>query len=159
MKGVLKAPIKIEIDKIKTEKIAYADALTLEEIEASTDLTNKVAGASALKNVVGRLGNAYVYSISSGASSTLKLKLDANTTNVFYFGAFNTMCGYMFAHFFKKSDGTVSENDVIIKNKDFDNVFSTATISDDGNYAEIDMKSAWVIGTLISNRPISVTYA
>nr|DAI46171.1 MAG TPA: BppU domain protein [Caudoviricetes sp.] len=40
-----------EVNQLKDEKVAYTDALTLEEIEASTDLTNKVAGASAVNDL------------------------------------------------------------------------------------------------------------
>lgn len=56
-----------ELSQLKGEKIAYSDALTLEEIQASTDLINKVASAEAvkaIKNNVGTLkqGNFYTES-------------------------------------------------------------------------------------------------
>ena len=56
-----------ELSQLKNEKIAYSDALTLEEIQASTDLINKVASAEAvkaIKNNVGTLkqGNFYTES-------------------------------------------------------------------------------------------------
>lgn len=40
-----------ELNQLKTEKVNKSDALSLEEIEASTDLTGKVASASALKSL------------------------------------------------------------------------------------------------------------
>lgn len=40
-----------ELSQLKDEKVNKSDALTLEEIEASTDLTGKVASASALKSL------------------------------------------------------------------------------------------------------------
>ena len=40
-----------ELNQLKDEKVAYTDVLTLEEIEASTDLLGKVASASALKSL------------------------------------------------------------------------------------------------------------
>lgn len=39
------------VSSLKTEKVAYSDALTLEEIEASTDLTGKVASADSAKDI------------------------------------------------------------------------------------------------------------
>ena len=39
------------VSSLKTEKVAYSDALTLEEIEASTDLTGKVASAESAKDI------------------------------------------------------------------------------------------------------------
>lgn len=39
------------VNQLKTEKVNKSDTLTLEEIEASTDLTGKVASASALKSL------------------------------------------------------------------------------------------------------------
>ena len=147
------------VNQLKTDvdaKINKSDALTLEEIEASTDLTGKVAGASALKNVVSRLGNAYMYSISTQTASKIKIELRGSTTNVFYFGAFNLNVGYMMCHLYKSGE-TATENSVRIKTNDVD-AFESTTIEDNGKYATINMHSAWCIGTLISNRPISFTY-
>ena len=45
-----------ELNQLKTEKVAYTDVLTLEEIEASTNLDNKAASAEAAKGLVDRLG-------------------------------------------------------------------------------------------------------
>ena len=42
---------KEEVTGLLDTKVSYSDALTYEEIMASTDLTNKVAGASALKSL------------------------------------------------------------------------------------------------------------
>ena len=39
------------VNSLKSDKVAYTDVLTLEEIEASTDLTGKVASASALQSL------------------------------------------------------------------------------------------------------------
>lgn len=47
----LETSVNTQLSQINTNKVAYADALTLEEILASTDLTNKVAGAEAVKTV------------------------------------------------------------------------------------------------------------
>lgn len=147
------------VNQLKTDvdaKINKSDALTLEEIEASTDLTGKVARASVLKDVVSRLGNAYIYSISTQTASKIKIELRGNTTNVFYFGAFNLNVGYMMCHLYKRGE-TATENSVRIKTNDVD-AFESATIEDNGQYATINMHSAWCIGTLISNQPISFTY-
>lgn len=40
------------LNQLKSEKVAYADALTLEEIAASTDLSNKVASAEAMQKML-----------------------------------------------------------------------------------------------------------
>lgn len=45
-----------ELNQLKSEKVAYTDVLTLEEIEASTNLDNKAASAEAAKGLVDRLG-------------------------------------------------------------------------------------------------------
>lgn len=42
------------------EKINYSDALTMEEIEAASDLTDKVSAAAASKNLKESLSNSYV---------------------------------------------------------------------------------------------------
>lgn len=47
----LETSVNTQLSQINNNKVAYADALTLEEILASTDLTNKVAGAEAVKTV------------------------------------------------------------------------------------------------------------
>lgn len=44
------------LDQLKSDKVAYTDVLTLEEIEASTNLDNKAASAGAAKELVDRLG-------------------------------------------------------------------------------------------------------
>lgn len=44
------------VNQLKDEKVAYSDALTLEEIEASTNLDNKIASAESAKELVDRLG-------------------------------------------------------------------------------------------------------
>lgn len=43
-----------ELSQLKDEKVNKSDALTLEEIEASTDLTGKIASASGLKTLSNR---------------------------------------------------------------------------------------------------------
>lgn len=40
-----------ELNQLKSEKVAYTDVLTLEEIEASTDLSGKVASAESAKDI------------------------------------------------------------------------------------------------------------
>ena len=48
---VLQTSVNSQLSQINTNKVAYTDALTLEEIQASTDLTNKVASATAIKTI------------------------------------------------------------------------------------------------------------
>ena len=43
---------KETVNQLKSEKVAYSDALTLEEIEASTNLSNKVASAEAMQKML-----------------------------------------------------------------------------------------------------------
>ena len=43
---------KETVNQLKSEKVAYPDALTLEEIEASTNLSNKVASAEAMQKML-----------------------------------------------------------------------------------------------------------
>lgn len=47
----LETSVNTELSKLNANKVAYTDALTLEEIQASTDLTNKVASAKAVKSI------------------------------------------------------------------------------------------------------------
>lgn len=47
----LQNSVNTQLSQLNAKKVAYTDALTLEEIIASTDLTNKVAGAKAVKTV------------------------------------------------------------------------------------------------------------
>ena len=47
----LQNSVNTQLSQLNAKKVAYTDALTLEEIQASTDLTNKVAGAEAVKTV------------------------------------------------------------------------------------------------------------
>ena len=47
----LQNSVNTQLSQLNAKKVAYTDALTLEEIQASTDLTNKVAGAGAVKTV------------------------------------------------------------------------------------------------------------
>ena len=53
--NIFNAPISAataaSVTELNNNKVAYTDALTLEEITASTDLTHKVAGAEAVKTV------------------------------------------------------------------------------------------------------------
>lgn len=61
----LETSVNTELSQLNANKVAYADALTLEEIMASTDLTNKIAGAQAIKiikNDVGTLSSGSFYS-------------------------------------------------------------------------------------------------
>ena len=65
------------LNQLKTEKVAYADVLTLEEIEASTDLTSKVASAESAKDinkVVSTMGAISLGSIPSGQSAKFKVE-------------------------------------------------------------------------------------
>ena len=47
----LETSVNTELSQLNANKVAYTDALTLEEIQASTDLTNKVASAKAVKSI------------------------------------------------------------------------------------------------------------
>lgn len=51
-----------EISSLKAEKIAYADALTLEEIQASTNLTGKIPQADVAKQLYELINDVIVYS-------------------------------------------------------------------------------------------------
>ncbi len=48
-------PISTKVQSVLDTKINYTDSLTYEEIMASTDLSNKVSSASALKQIGGRI--------------------------------------------------------------------------------------------------------
>ena len=52
----LQKSVGTQIANLNTNKVNYTDALTLEEIQASTDLTNKVAGAEAVKTIKNDIG-------------------------------------------------------------------------------------------------------
>lgn len=75
----LETSVNTQLSQINTDKVAYADALTLEEIMASTDLTNKIAGAQAIKTVKNDVGT-----LSSGSFYSEKNK--GNTVPVDYGG-------------------------------------------------------------------------
>lgn len=65
------------VSSLKNEKVAYTDVLTLEEIEASTDLTAKVASAESAKDinkVVSTMGAISLGSIPFGQSSKFKVE-------------------------------------------------------------------------------------
>lgn len=47
----LQNSVDTQVSQLNAKKVAYTDALTLEEIQASTDLTNKVASATAIKSI------------------------------------------------------------------------------------------------------------
>lgn len=49
------------LNQLKTEKIAYSDALTLEEIQASTNLTGKIAQADVAKQLYELINDVIVY--------------------------------------------------------------------------------------------------
>lgn len=52
----LQNSVNTQLSQLNANKVAYADALTLEEIMASTDLTNKVASAKAIKSIKDDIG-------------------------------------------------------------------------------------------------------
>ena len=52
----LQNSVNTRLSQLNANKVAYADALTLEEIMASTDLTNKVASAKAIKSIKDDIG-------------------------------------------------------------------------------------------------------
>lgn len=56
------------LGQLKTDKVAYTDVLTLEEIEASTNLDNKAASAESAKELVDRLG--YIKHVANFALDT-----------------------------------------------------------------------------------------
>lgn len=69
-----------ELSQLKSEKVNKSDVLTLEEIEASTDLTGKVASASALKS----LGTDFVHTkiIVGGTDNTGDIYLNIGLPNI-----------------------------------------------------------------------------
>ena len=67
------------VNQLKTDKVNQSDALTLEEIMASTDLSKKVASAEAVKSIKNAIG-----SIKSGSFYAEKSK--GNTVPVDYGG-------------------------------------------------------------------------
>lgn len=79
------------VSSLKNEKVAYTDVLTLEEIEASTDLTAKVASAESAKDinkVVSTMGAISLGFVPSGHSTKFKAEeiffilFGPNTTTV-----------------------------------------------------------------------------
>lgn len=52
--STLSSTVQKQLNLLKDEKVNKSDALTLEEIEASTDLTGKIASASGLKTLSNR---------------------------------------------------------------------------------------------------------
>ena len=65
------------VSSLKNEKVAYTDVLTLEEIEASTDLTAKVASAESAKDinkVVSTMGAISLGFVPSGHSTKFKVE-------------------------------------------------------------------------------------
>ena len=75
----LQNSVNTQLSQINTDKVAYTDALTLEEIMASTDLTNKIASAQAIKTIKND-----VDTLSSGSFYSEKNK--GNTVPVDYGG-------------------------------------------------------------------------
>ena len=63
-----------ELNRLNSEKAAYSDVLTLEEIQASTNLDNKIASAESAKGLLDRLGHIkYICNVT----------VDANKSNVY----------------------------------------------------------------------------
>ena len=145
------------VSALKGEKANKADVLSLEEIQASTDLSGKIASASSVKSINTRFSSLYSYSITTNGNKNIKLGVtNIKTLNIFYFGALNTAVGFIIGHFYKSGD-SISENDV------YKFVYGsiekiTATVSDDNKYIIIPFGTSWSIGTLITNTPITVDY-
>lgn len=94
----LKAQTQTIVDNAKEEvtglldtKVNYSDSLTYEEIMATTDLTNKVASASALKESSMVVSGSYTPSIISGgvASSISSLSYVKVGKIIYIYGIFN----------------------------------------------------------------------
>lgn len=67
-----------ELNQLKTEKAAYSDVLTLEEIQASTNLDNKIASAESAKGLLDRLGYIqHISTVSVDPNATLTCRLPA----------------------------------------------------------------------------------
>ena len=131
--------------------------LTLEEIQASTDLSGKIASASSIKSIDTRLSYLNSYYIYSREKTNIKLSgFGFGTINIFYFGAFNTVTGYITGHFYRSREAIV-ENDVYkFSNGTLSKV--TATVSSDNNSITIPTGSGWNIGTLMTNVPVTIEY-
>lgn len=148
------------VNQLKTDmdtKANKTDVLSLEEIQASTYLTGKIASASSVKSIDTRLSNLNSYAINSGAKTNIKLSgFGFNTINIFYFGSFNTSTGYITGHFYRSSEA-ITENDVYkFSNGTLSKV--TATVSSDNNSITIPIYSSWCIGTLMTNVPVTIKY-
>ena len=148
------AQARTQADNTKVNK---SDVLTLEEIEASTDLTGKIASASSLKSIDTRISYLNSYYINSREKSNIKLSnLSTGAINIFYFGSFNNITGFITGHFYKGSEA-ISENDFYKFNSGTINKV-TATISGDNNSITIPLSATWCIGTLMTNVPVTIEY-
>lgn len=145
------------VNQLKSEKANKADVLTLEEIQASTDLSGKIASASSVKSINARFSSLYSYYIRTGSNRNIKIGTpNAGTINIFYFGSFNTSTGYITGHFYKSNE-SITENDVY-KFVDGSTKKLTGTVSEDNYFITVPMEMSWCIGTLLSNIPITIEY-
>lgn len=64
------------VSSLKGDKIAYSDALTLEEIQASTNLTGKIAQADATKQLYELINDVIVYGFDFDPSPTQTKEID-----------------------------------------------------------------------------------
>ena len=74
--GDLGAASAEEVSQLKNEKVAYTDALTLEEIQASTNLTGKIAQAEATKQLYTMINDILIYGYDFSPSPTETKEID-----------------------------------------------------------------------------------
>ena len=70
----LNASTDTKINQLKNDKANKSDVLTLEEIQASTDLSGKIASASSLKNISNRIGQLKVIKHDANNDSVVTLE-------------------------------------------------------------------------------------
>lgn len=115
-----------ELSQLKSDldtKIKYTDILTFEQIQASTtDLTNKVASASSVKNKISSISNIF------DSKTSTEILLPDIINQILFFSTFDT-CGLyiirkespsaIFLFPVKEADGiivTISNNSIILNN-------------------------------------------
>lgn len=90
-----------QFNQLSQQKVNYSDALTLEEIEASTDLTGKIPAASALAQVVEN--QMYTFIGDSGQSNNFSYDL---STLIVPAGVYEFIGGVQFALLSRNEYGT-----------------------------------------------------
>ena len=76
-KAMSQKAVTDSLDSLKSDLVAKSDSLTYEEIMASTDLTNKVASAESINNLVNKLPKTLIFQLSAG-TPTKTYTLESN---------------------------------------------------------------------------------